>query len=267
MHAADSEPPTEPCLAPSAGSAFSRPDAVYTLFAATFSVVLVLTNIIGTKLFVLFPDGGPAWFNGGEAVTLTAGIVTYPITFWLTDIVSEIWGRQRANLMVYLGFGMSLLMLAVVQIGVWLPPSGLWNLPDYGFADAAGMQTAYAAVFHNPRLLLFASMLAYLVAQLFDVRLYHFWWRFTGGGHLWLRNNGSTMISQLVDTIIVNGIFLRWGLDMEWGTIAEIILWVYACKVVLALVDTPFIYVGRSMLCRWFGLEVEAAPASAPLSR
>lgn len=244
----------------------TRPDAVYTLFAATFAVVLVLTNIIGTKLFYLFPEGGPSWFNGGEPVTLTAGIITYPVTFWLTDIVSEIWGRRRANLMVVLGFLMSLLMLAVIQIGVWLPASEFWSLPDQGFADSGVMQGAFAAVFHNPRLLLFASMLAYLVAQLFDVRLYHFWWRITGGGHMWIRNNGSTMISQLVDTIIVNGIFLRWGLDMEWGTILEIILWVYVCKVMLAMIDTPFIYLGRSFLRRYFGLTSDTAPTSAPLA-
>ncbi len=244
----------------------TRPDAVYTLFAATFAVVLVLTNIIGTKLFYLFPEGGPSWFNGGEPVTLTAGIITYPVTFWLTDIVSEIWGRRRANLMVVLGFLMSLLMLAVIQIGVWLPASEFWSLPDHGFVDSGSMQGAYAAVFHNPRLLLFASMLAYLVAQLFDVRLYHFWWRITGGGHMWIRNNGSTMISQLVDTIIVNGIFLRWGLDMEWGTIWEIILWVYVCKVMLAMIDTPFIYLGRSFLRHLFGLKTDTTPSSAPLA-
>jgi len=109
-------------------------------------------------------------------------------------------------------------------------------------------------------------MLAYLVAQLFDVRLYHFWWRITGGGHMWIRNNGSTMISQLVDTIIVNGIFLRWGLDMEWGTIWEIILWVYVCKVMLAMIDTPFIYLGRSFLRHLFGLKTDTTPSSAPLA-
>ena len=251
---------------PSTVARMRRPDAVYVFFASAFAVVLVLTNIIGTKLFCLFPDGGPSWFNGGAPITLTAGIITYPITFWLTDIVSEIWGRRRANLMVVLGFVMSMLMLVVVQIGVLLPPSEFWNLPDRGFPDSAGMQSAFAAVFHNPRLLLFASMLAYGVAQLFDVRLYHFWWRITRGRHMWIRNNGSTMISQLVDTIIVNGIFLRWGLDMEWRTIGEVIFWVYVCKVLLAWIDTPFLYLGRTALRRFFGLTSKRAPTHAPLA-
>ena len=99
------------------------------------------------------------------------------------------------------------------------------------------MQQSFGAVFHNPKLLLFASMLAYLVAQLFDVRLYHFWWCVTKGRHMWVRNNGSTMISQLVDTIIVNGIFLRWGFGMQWDAIVRIIIAVYLCKVALAWLD------------------------------
>ena len=144
-----------------------RADSVYTVFAACFAVILVLTNIIGTKLFYLFPEGGPAWFNGGEPVTLTAGIITYPLTFWLPDIVSELWGRQRANLMVWIGFGTSFLMLLVLQLAVSLPPSELWSIPGIapldaallereGLSGAGAMQAAYASTFQNPRLLLFA---------------------------------------------------------------------------------------------------------------
>ena len=254
-----------------------KADSLYTVMAACFAVILVLTNIIGTKLFYLFPEGGPAWFNGGEPVTLTAGIITYPLTFWLTDIVSELWGRKRANLMVWIGFGTSFLMLLVLQFAVSLPPSEVWSLPGIapldagllereGLSGAAAMQAAYASTFQNPRLLLFASMLAYLVAQLFDVRLYHFWWRVTGGRHMWIRNNGSTVISQLVDTIIVNGIFLRWGFGLDWGTIAQIILWVYVCKVVLAAIDTPLIYLGKAWLCRLLGIPTDAPTESAPLA-
>ena len=254
----------QPVAVPHAGR-MTRADATYTVLASTFAVVLVLTNIIGTKLFALFPDGGPAWINGGAPITLTAGIVTYPLTFCLTDIVSEIWGRRRADLMVMLGFGMSLLMLGIVQLGVVLPPSEFWTLGVRGIDEPLEMQSAFAATFHNPRILLFASMLAYLVAQLFDVRLYHFWWAITRGKHMWLRNNGSTLISQLVDTIIVNGIFLRWGFGMEWPAIWHVIFWVYVCKMLLALLDTPFLYWGRSILQRAFGIDPKVVPERAPL--
>lgn len=257
-------PPSSP-TAPTAGR-MTRADATYTVLAASFAVVLVLTNIVGTKLFVLFPGGGPSWLNGGEPVTLTSGIITYPLTFWLTDIVSELWGRRRADLMVMLGFGMSLLMLGILHVAVLLPASPFWTIPDLGFATADEMQGAFVAVFQNPKLLLFSSMLAYLTAQLFDVRLYHFWWRVTKGRHMWIRNNGSTMISQLVDTAIVNGIFLRWGFGMEWDAVLQVIVAVYLCKVALAIADTPLLYLGRAVLRRFLGLSASDTPTSAPLA-
>lgn len=244
----------------------TRADATYTVLAASFAVVLVLTNIIGTKLFALFPEGGPAWINGGEPITLTAGIITYPLTFWLTDIVSELWGRRRADLMVMLGFGMSLLMLGILQLGLALTPSEIWTFSAGGVETSAAMQKAFEAAFHNPSKLLFASMLAYMVAQLFDVRLYHFFWRLTKGRHMWVRNNGSTMVSQLVDTIIVNGIFLRWGWSLEWVVIGEIIFWVYCCKLLLAMLDTPLLYLGRGALRRFLGLSADDSPTHAPLA-
>jgi uncharacterized PurR-regulated membrane protein YhhQ (DUF165 family) len=256
---------------PATPAGVPRAEATYAFCATLFVVSLVLTNIIGTKLFVV-PDWVP--FFAGE--TLTSGILTYPITFLLTDLVSELWGRRRADLMVVWGFVMSLLMLGVLNLAVALPPSDWWTQPERGWALADGtgvtfdtgvaMQAAFGATFANPAILLAASMLAYLVAQLFDVRLYHFWWRFTGGRHMWLRNNGSTAISQLVDTLIVNGIFLRWGLDLAWGEIGRIILAVYLFKLVLALLDTPLIYAGRLWMERFLGIEHDPTRASAPLA-
>lgn len=247
-----------------------RRDAAYTFAAAMFCVVLVLTNVIGVKLFQIFPEGRPAWLPGEGPVTLTSGIIAYPFTFLLTDLVSEIWGRRRADLMVVLGFLMSGVMLLLVQVAKALPPSDFWSAPEaYG---ELSMQTAFEVSFYYPGTLLFASMTAYLVAQLFDVRLYHFWWRVTGGGHMWIRNNGSTAISQLVDTVIVNGIFLTWGLGYDLGEAAdralvvEIILAVYLCKLLLAVLDTPLIYLCRSALWRWLGLPGKPGTSSAPLA-
>ena len=243
----------------------TRRDATYTCLATLFAVVLVLTNIVGVKLFAIFAEGRPAWMPGEGSLTLTAGLITYPLTFLLTDLVSEIWGRKRADFMVVLGFAMSLVMLGITQLALALNPSDFWTNERLGM-DTPAMQQAFEATFALQGLLLFASMLAYLVAQLFDVRLYHFWWRLTKGRHMWIRNNGSTAISQLVDTLIVNSIFLRGALGMEWGAIFEIIAAVYLCKLVLAALDTPLIYLGRSLLRDFLGISPDAAPEHAPLA-
>jgi hypothetical protein len=168
--------------------------------------------------------------------------------------------------MVLLGFGMSFLMLGFLTMARALPPSPIWSNPAMGVEDSATMQHMFEVTFSTPHILLGASMTAYLVAQLFDVRLYHFWWGITKGRHLWLRNNGSTAISQLVDTIIVNGIFLRWGLHMEWPVIWQIIAQIYVVKLAMAIVDTPLIYLGRFGLRRWFRLAQDDAPREAPLA-
>ncbi len=235
-----------------------RSAAVFSVLMAAFVVVLVLTNIIGVKLFLAFPESMP---NGlfGEAITLTTGLITYPITFLLTDVVCEVYGRRKANLMVITGFVMSLLMLVLVQISVVLPGSPAWpaGSPDYG--TVGEMQAAFESVFTLPSVLVFGSMSAYLAAQLLDVRLFHFWKRVTNGRHLWLRNNASTMVSQLVDTIIVNSIFLGFGLGLDWALVAKIIVASYVFKLLIALIDTPFIYLGVWIVRRQIGDQPEAA--------
>ena len=228
------------------GIVLSRTEAVYATLATIFVVVLVLTNIIGTKLFVFMADALPEGLLGFPIV-LTAGIITYPITFLITDITSEVYGKKRADLLVVLGFVMSLLMLAVVKLSVGLDPARSWADSSRGL-DSLGMQRAFEVVFSNPGILIFASMMAYLVAQLLDNRLFHGIRRLTGGKHLWLRNNGSTLISQLVDTIIVNTIFLHFALALEASVIMKIIAMNYLFKLVLALLDTPFVYLGVSLI-------------------
>ncbi len=229
----------------------------------------MLTNVIGTKLFVAFPETLPKGFFG-VALVLTTGIITYPITFWITDVVSEIWGKKRADLMVIYGFLLSLIMLLIITLARALPAAEIWNIqadqasffhPDHYLldndgnvlaVDAQAAQAAFDFTFDAPGLLLFASMLAYLTAQLLDNRLFHFWRRLTNGKFLWLRNNGSTVISQLIDTLIVNGIFLHFYWKMPWFsatverpvTIVQVILTAYLAKIAMALLDTPFIYLG-----------------------
>ena len=244
-----------PAQAPfeSTTGSFSRSEATYAALAGLFVVTLVLTNVIASKLFEVPVPGAFQTITGGATLTLTAGLVTYPITFLLTDTVAEIWGQRRAAFMVYAGFFMSFVMMAVLWIAVALPPAAAWTYPAY--ATTQESQLAYEATFSAPGVLVMASMTAYLVAQLIDVRLYHFWWRVTGGKHLWLRNNGSTWISQLVDTAVVNSILFYIGFGMDFWTGAGIMFTIYWHKLILAALDTPLIYAGVWLIHRLLGDE------------
>jgi uncharacterized integral membrane protein (TIGR00697 family) len=213
----------------------ARYEQTYAGFVALFVTLVVLTNTVGVKLFTV------------GSLTLPVSIVWYPLTFLITDIVSEIYGARRARLLVIAGFAMSLVLLAASLTGIALPTAPVYPLGE-----------AYAGVFGPVWRLLFASMAAYLLAQMIDVQLFHFWRRVTGGRHLWLRNNGSTMVSQLVDSITVNFIFLYKNPDVFRGTPGDllgIVLAVYAVKVVVAAADTPFCYLGVWAVRRITGVE------------
>ncbi len=224
-------------------------ERVYIVFICIFTTLLVLTNIVGVKLFEL---SLPFSVFGKDVVTLPTGIVTYPLTFLVTDIVSEIFGQRRADAMVWLGFAMSLLMLGIVQITIAIPPGSLWVAADgleidY-FKSPEGMQGGWHAIFGLGPWLVTGSMCAYLVAQLCDNRLFHFWRRLTKGRHLWLRNNGSTVISQLLDTAIVNSFLFYGAFRWEFVFGLKVMAGVYIVKVAIALLDTPFCYLSIAIV-------------------
>ena len=219
----------------------------YSLLVAIFAAILVLTNIIGVKIFTFAPD---MFSNGlfGNPITLTTGIITYPLTFLITDIVSEIYGEKKATRMVFLGFIVSIISLFFIQLAVFLPGSNVWINSDLGYNTVLEMQNAYESVFTLPGILIVASMTAYLVAQVVDVKIFHFLKRITSGKHLWLRNNLSTSVSQLIDTIIVNSIFLYIGLGLSFNIIFQIIVTTYVFKIIIALIDTPIVYLVVNLL-------------------
>ena len=213
---------------------------IYSILMSVFVVTLVLTNIIGTKIFLLFDQSLP---NGlfGTPLALTAGIITYPITFLVTDVTSEIFGKARASLMVIVGFFCSLLSLIIISIVLRLTPSEVW-LTGTPYSTLDQMVLAFDTVFTLPGVLIFASMTAYLVAQLIDVNIFHMIKKITNSKYLWLRNNVSTMISQLIDTIIVNTIFLGFGMGLSFDIVYKIIIANYLVKIIFAAIDTPIVY-------------------------
>lgn len=207
----------------------TRYERVFLLLSGFFLTSLVLGNALIFKFIdVRLPFVGVA--------TISVGVLPYPITFLCTDLISELYGNQRAQAVVVTGFVVSLYMLGLLQLGRVLPVSHL---------QGEVVQEQYMAVFGQSARGIFASMVAYLIAQLVDVRLYHFWRQLTKGRHLWLRNNASTMLSQLVDTTAVVTI-LFYGV-WSWNEIGAVIVASYVYKLLVAAADTPLMYLGRSL--------------------
>ncbi|MEZ5393380.1 MAG: queuosine precursor transporter [Bryobacterales bacterium] len=204
------------------------------LLCGIFLGSLVVTNLIANKFLTV--DAGFKVF------VLSAGALPYPLTFLVTDLLSEIYGHRRANQVVWVGFAVSMFVLFALWLGAQFPA-----IPESPVSDET-----YFAAFHNAWRVIAASMTAYLIAQLVDVRLFHFWKDLTKGKHLWLRNNGSTILSQLVDSVLVV-LVLFWGRqspDFMMATIWD--LWLY--KAIVALLDTPFFYAGTFFLEKYTGV-------------
>ena len=202
-----------------------RYNFIFLILSGIFLSRLVIANSLVFQFFdVSLPFVG--------VVTLSVGTIPYPVTFLCTDLISELYGKKRANALVLTGLLVSGYLLLVMEVGRIAPVSRL--------QDAAAVQGHYEAVFGQSARAIFASMVAYLLAQFLDVRLYHFWRRLTNGKHLWLRNNGSTMLSQLVDTAAVVTILFYGVWTQE--QIAVVIASGYAFKLLVALLDTPLLY-------------------------
>jgi len=218
-----------------------RRETVFLLLTGLFVAALVACNLVANKFVSV--DLGFLGFN--TPFLLSAGVLPYPVTFLITDILSEIYGRKRANQVVLTGFAASLFVLGILALG------GQFNAIDGSPVD----DETYQRVFGNAWRVIFASMTAYLVAQLVDIRLFHFWKDLTRGRHLWLRNNASTILSQLVDTtLVVCVLFVGARSDDE---ILGLIIDGWTFKMLVALVDTPLFY----LLVHLFRRHVPEDPA------
>lgn len=230
---------------------FERRERVFLVMAGLFLGTLAMLNIIGVTRFIDLSFTVPG-LGLTVPMPVAVGVLPYPITFLCTDFISELYGRRRANWVVLVGVVLNLWVVAILWLGGVLPGS------DSELYD--GIRTAaFGAVG--------ASMVAYMVAQLVDVQLFHFWKKLTRGRHLWLRNNGSTLVSQLVDTtaVILITHYYAGLLPIDEGRslapqLAAYIGAGYAFKVIVALLDTVPFYLGTSWLSRYLRL----APAGPP---
>ena len=187
---------------------------------------LILCNVQVLKTVQLF------------GLTTTLGNILYGSVFLATDLLGEVYGKAQARRSVYLGFAALLAATALMQMALTFPP----DVSD--FADPH-LQAIFGFL---PRVAA-ASLAAYLLSQLHDVWAFHWLKKATQGRHLWLRNNASTLISQLIDSMVF--CFLAFAYVFPWPVFSEILLTTYLMKVLVAVMDTPFLYLARAMNRKW----------------
>jgi uncharacterized integral membrane protein (TIGR00697 family) len=190
---------------------------------------LLLGNLLGSKLIEIF------------GIVTSVGLFGYPPTFLITDIVEEVRGREVTKVFVHAGFLSLCIAVIFVFVSTGLPPSSLYPHSE-----------AYNSVFSNSLRIILASMLAFIISQYHDLWAFNFWKQKTNGRYLWLRNNLSTIVSQLLDSIVFMFIaFYHATPEMNAISVFYMILPLWTLKVIFALLDTPFVYLG----VRWLASE------------
>jgi uncharacterized integral membrane protein (TIGR00697 family) len=234
----------------------ARRERVYLVLAGLFLGSMAMLNILGVSRFI---DLSFELFGMRIPMVLAVGVLPYPITFLCTDFISELYGRARARFVVWVGLGLNCWVIFFLWLGGELPPVPAFD-PATGLPPAGEDSFAFYRIRMLTMGAVVASMVAYLAAQLCDVYLFHFWKRLTRGRHLWLRNNGSTVVSQFVDTFAVITIthFYARGVPVDpqaaiWPQLWILIGSAYVFKVAVAALDTLPFYLG----VRWLGRYLE----------
>ncbi|MGI9540667.1 MAG: queuosine precursor transporter [Flavobacteriaceae bacterium] len=215
---------------------------IYLCLAGLFITSLVVSNLIFQKFFYWRPFEISIF--GNQLFELSVGILPYPITFLITDLISEIYGKKKANEVVVAGIFASFFSMGILLIANWVPALDNSPIDD----------TTFNQVFALSPVAVLASMIAYLLAQLVDIRIYHFWKNLTQGRMLWLRNNFSTFSSQLIDTVLVIGLLSIFGI-LDWSLFWGLVLSGFLFKILVAFLDTPFLYLFVGLFRRTFELK------------
>ena len=216
---------------------------LYMYLAALFITSLVVSNLIFQKFFYWYPFD---WkIMGNSLFELSVGILPYPITFLVTDLISEIFGKKAANRVVVAGIFASFFSMGILLLAGVVPA-----LPNSPIDDST-----FNKVFALSPIAVLASMMAYLFAQFIDIRIYHFWKNLTKGRHLWLRNNFSTFASQFIDTFTVVGLLCAFGV-LPWNAFLGLLISGVVFKILVALIDTPLLYLSVNWIRFFFRLDI-----------
>ena len=222
---------------------------VYVFLTSLFVSCLIVADVIGVKIFEI---PLPFTILGHKSIEHTCGMLTFPITFLLGDLINEYYGPKATKQTVYIGLVMSVMVFTVMNIAQALP---YLNKP-FNVTPAA-----FNMIFGSAKLMYVASIAAYLLGQLLDIWLFGVIKKITKGEYLWVRATGSTLISQLMDSFVVSYIAFGFGKRVTGQTPASLSeVWNIACtgyglKFVIAALITPVLYALRDLMHKKFKLQ------------
>lgn len=234
---------------------------LFYILGSFFIANALLAEFIGVKIFSLESTFGLSPLNltilGIENLSfnLTAGVMLWPVVFIMTDIINEYFGRKGVRFMSFTAAVLIAYAFMMVYFSMGLTPAGFWieRITDAGTVN---MDLAFNTIFGQGLWIIIGSLTAFLVGQLVDVTVFHYFKSFTGSSKIWLRATGSTLVSQLVDSFVVLFIafYIGAGWDMKLVLVIGLVNYIY--KFFIAVLVTPLLYLIHSMIDKYLGTEL-----------
>lgn len=235
---------------------------LFFLLGAFLLADALVAEMIGVKLFQLESVFGlpKADFQllGTEHLSfrLSIGVLSWPAVFLVTDLVNDYFGVRGVRFLTLVAAGLIAFSFGVMSLAIAAPPDTAWWLGSNREAGVPDMQSAFAAIFGQSQNIIIGSLAAFLVSQLADALVFRAFKRVTGEGRIWLRSTGSTLVSQLVDSLTVTWVAFALLRDMPWAEATALALTSYAYKSLVAVVSTPLIYLAHGAIEWWLGAEL-----------
>lgn len=242
-----------------------KQNKLFIILAGFFIANAIIAELIGVKLFSVEAILGIPSFNwtilgvDGLGLTMTAGVIIWPVVFIMTDIINEYYGMRGVKFLSFLTVGLIAFVFVVLFIAMWVAPDAWWQFESGKLGDKPAivdMQAAFSRVFGQGLAIIFASIIAFLVGQVVDVAVFHRIKKRTGEKMVWLRATGSTIVSQFIDSFLV--LVIAFYLLGDWDLVRVLAIGLvnFIYKFGMAIILTPFIYLGHYLIDNYLGEEL-----------
>lgn len=231
----------------------------------------IVAELIGTKLFQLEPALGLPIANfrllgtPDLSFVLSAGVLTWPLVFLVTDVVNDYFGVRGVRFLTLVTTALIGATFGVLWLAIRLPPAEFWRT-SYAANDVPDAQAAFAAILGQGMYIIVGSLCAFLVSQLVDAVMFRWFKRRTGERRIWLRATGSTLVSQLVDSLVVTWVAFAWFRGVPLAEATAWALTAYVYKFAVAVLSTPIVYAAHAVIERWLGQDLAAAMRAEALA-
>ena len=237
----------------------SKSQVLFIWLGGFFIANVLLAEFIGVKIFSLemtlgFDPLAIRILGYDLSLSMTAGVLLWPVVFVMTDIINEYYGKRGVKLLSYLAAGLIGYSFLMIYLSIYLVPADWWPTSQQA-NGVANMQNSFKAIFGQSNWIIIASLVAFLIGQFIDVTVFHKLRKITGENKIWLRATGSTLVSQLIDSFVVLFIAFKIGADWPLSKVLAIGIVNYAYKFVVAIALTPVLYWAHNLIDLYLGKE------------